>query len=350
MKSLSSFLFICFLLLACTLIAQHPWPPVGEAGVDYFMNDRTVPKADGLHYRTYDNGHLYYSGMFKDGRPMAGSAFYWYDFEKDGVLVEVHHMGEDPNEIRGVKFNREGMKTAEGTYIRQQKEGTWKFWDEGGSLRCEQEFAGDLPNGTCLTYFPNGKVLKRETYTNGIKHGPWEEFYDSGRKKGQGSYKEGALHDSFELWFADGVSEIRGKFINGHKDGMWVHFNRDGSIERTTVFKSDVKVTEKMENGEDIEYFASGIPSGEFIYENGQKTGPFTEYFDVGEWVRTPVEQEGPGQGLTFRESLEGRKKKREGEYLDGQLNGEIRHYNEDGRLMRIETWDEGTLVETVER
>lgn len=346
-------LWIAFICLAqCAvlpLIGQHAWPPVGEVAVDYLLNDRTTPKPDGLHYRTYDNSKLYYSGEFLDGKPKPGSHFWWYDYDIDGLLKEQHIIGNDPSRIEGIMFNSDGVKSAQGQYINRQKTGVWQFWDEQGRLRSSQEFEADLPHGTCITYYTSGQILKEETYQSGVQHGPFVEYHKRGKKKAEGSFKYGQYDGPFELYLESGASEVRGRYVEGLKDGSWIMFNNDGTMQVVTNFKLGEKVSEQRQNGGFLDYFESGIPSDSLCYENGVLNGPFIEYHEKGEWIREPMDPNAQGIPLEFRERLVGRQVKREGDYMDGKLEGEVHVYSEDGRLMRIEHYVKGELVETEE-
>lgn len=336
-------------MLSVCASAQHAWPPVGEASTDYYINNRERPKPDGLHYRTFENGHIYYSGEFENGAPKPGTEFFWYDYDKDGVVREIHLIGDTPATITGHKYDLDGTMRAEGRYVHRQKSGIWKFYDEAGRLRSTQDFQRDLPNGTCKTYYPSGKLYKEETFVDSLQQGPFTEYYERGKVKSQGNYAAGQLDGKYELKYPSGVSEVRGNYKTGLKDGTWMKFHADGSLEISALYKAGEKVTEKRHNGGFLNYFESGIPSDSLSYEEGVLNGPFVEYYDVGKWIREPIDSDAPGIPLEYRERLIGRMVKREGDYLDGKLDGEVTFYNENGQRIRIENYVEGELVETEE-
>lgn len=329
--------------------AQHPWPVPEGSGIDCHINDRSVPKPDGLHYRTYDNGHIYYSGEFVDGHPKPNSDFFWYDYEFDRQLAEVHHITEDPSIINGEKYSAEGIKIAAGQYIRQKKHGVWKFWDEQGNLRSTQAFSNDLEHGESITYYPSGRVFKKESFEEGQQTGEWTEFYERGQKRGNGTFLNGKPHGTFELFYESGASEVRGEYQNGLKEGMWISFLSTGEVEVTTFFKGGTKTSEKPQNGSFLSHYENGIPKDSLTYENGVLNGPFVEWYDKGEWTRVQEPGEKPGMPLQWREKLVGRQVMREGDYLDGKLEGEVTYFSEDGVITRIETYVDGELIETEE-
>ncbi|MDP4588472.1 MAG: hypothetical protein NWS86_09860, partial [Flavobacteriales bacterium] len=86
-----------------------------------------------------------------------------------------------------------------------------------------------------------------------------------------------------------------------------------------------------------------------YNYEGGKKNGPFTEWFDQGEWIREQMTEPLPGGGIQFKERLVGTQVKCEGDYVNDLLDGPVTWYNEKGRIMKIEHYLEGKLqsVET---
>ena len=96
-----------------------------------------------------------------------------------------------------------------------------------------------------------------------------------------------------------------------------------------------------------MKYFSNGIPESEYEYVDGKKDGPFTEWYEKGEFVQVPMDKPKPGGGIQFKQKLEGAQIKREGDYMDGKLEGEITYYNEDGKIIKIETYENGELIST---
>lgn len=73
----------------------------------------------------------------------------------------------------------------------------------------------DCPKGTEITYHgwsENGQLR----YCEPVKNGPWEAWM-SGYKHVQGTYK------------------------NGQKDGKWIWFNKDGSVNKTIFYENGIE-------------------------------------------------------------------------------------------------------------
>ncbi|MCB0761285.1 MAG: toxin-antitoxin system YwqK family antitoxin [Flavobacteriales bacterium] len=343
-KITASLLFA--LLIAAPSSAQYPWPPEGEENVDYFLNYQEKPKPDGLHYRTYQNGKIYYVAEFVGGKPKPATTMYYYYLEKPGALMSTHTFGTSPSDVAAVNYHLNGRKMSEGAYLNQQKTGEWKFYDEQGQLQYTQEFKSDGENGLHRTYYASGKPCKEENYKNGVLDGPWKEWYESQRIKAEGMYVDGNFEGKVTHYHPNGAKLAEGNFKNGLQEGTWLTFHSDGRPELNILYREGKKVKEKRENGTFIDHYASGIPKSEYSYADGVKDGPFTEWYDKGEWTREPR----PGQTgveMEFIEKLTGTQISREGDYAKGQLEGEVFYYSEDGRLLKTENYSNGELVST---
>jgi myo-inositol-hexaphosphate 3-phosphohydrolase len=48
-----------------------------------------------------------------------------------------------------------------------------------------------------------------------------------------------------------------------------------------------------------------------------------------------------------MKQVLKGAQEKVKGDYLNDQLEGEVIYYNENGSILKIETWSDGKLIST---
>jgi antitoxin component YwqK of YwqJK toxin-antitoxin module len=354
-SNLMKLLLIFTSLLAATLLFGQPDPtmPEGKYGVDY-----NAVNADGLRtgpwIRVYEDGSMYYKGQFDSGSP-TGTFWFWYDTGEP--MSKVDHL-DGTAHMEVVNYHKSGFPMSKGTYrerITQDttlkvRDGEWEFFNEEGVLKSRESYQMGLKQGPSIDYFDTGKVLKEVIFEDDKENGPWTEYYDNGRVRGKGAYKQGELDGKFELFRPGGTPIVKGEYTNGLKNGIWINFNEDGSIRITTKYENGAEVSTRRENGEFTDYYDSGIPSATYNYEDGVKNGPFTEYYDQGEWVKVPMDEPQPGGGIQYKEKLSGTQVQREGDYLDGKLEGPVTYYNEDGRIMKTEYYVEGELESTEER
>ena len=324
--------------------AQYDWPPKGTEGVDYYLNAKT--KENGLHYRTYPDGNPYYIGVFENQKPKTGSEMLYYYEDPAGSLMTYHLILNDPDSISAENYHKNGKIMSSGTYFKQKKDGIWRFYNEKGVITSTEEYKNDQLNGKKTIYYESGKVYKISEFKNDVKHGTWNEFYETGKPKIEGSFVEGKKNGDIKYYNVSGRYDMTGQYKDDLKDGIWVKYNEDGSTHLSTKYALEVKIKERRENGSFMDYYDNGIPSAEHEYSNSKKNGPFTTWYNKGEWIREPVQME-DGGGMSYKEKLEGTQIERTGDYLDGKLEGEISYFSEDGRLTKIETYSDGVLIST---
>lgn len=311
------------------------------------MNDRSSPKPDGLHYRTYAKGELYYVGEFVNGKPAPEKEFYYYHKTKPGAVMAIHQFTDDVNVVDATIYHENGFPEASGRYVSQKKEGPWKFYDLQGVLKNVSQYEDDKLNGESVTYHLNGRIYKSEVYEDDVPNGPWSEYYDDGTIKAEGSNKDGIPDGAIKHYHPNGILMIQGQYSKGLMDGVWIKFHSNGKIEVTTKYKDGREIAVRRENGTFMDYWPSGVPKSEYEYEDGKKNGPFEEWYEMGEWIRKPKEDSDGSQGLEFIDTLVGTQLSRKGDYMNDKLEGEIIYYDRDGRITKVEHYANGELEST---
>jgi antitoxin component YwqK of YwqJK toxin-antitoxin module len=79
------------------------------------------------------------------------------------------------------------------------------------------------------------------------------------------------------------------------------------------------------------------------------RNGPFTEWYDVGQYAQVPSTDEDREIGIVYREKLEGTQVKMKGDYVDDKLEGEVVYYRENGAIEKVEEWVDGKCIKTRE-
>jgi uncharacterized protein len=339
-------LFACIALVVLASAAQsqqHPWPPVGDKGVDYFLNSKDKP--NGLHYRTYGDGKLYYSGEFFNKQPKARSSFYYY--HPNGKVMAVHNFRADIKRVDAQLFNEDGKLMSKGVYQDQKKDSIWTFFDNDGQVVSRANYVKDELDGKYAVFLPGTKLIMEESdYKAGKLHGEQKTFYSSGKKRFECSYVNDVREGKATLYYESGKIKEVGDYQAGLKTGTWAHYLENGKMEKRIQFKEGAAVKEVRENGEFMEYYPNGIPMLEISYKDGKKHGPFKEYYKKGEFVKEQITAPG-GRGMEWKEKLVGTQVQREGDYMNDLLEGDIIHYDEKGKVTLVEVYRNGELIET---
>jgi antitoxin component YwqK of YwqJK toxin-antitoxin module len=75
----------------------------------------------------------------------------------------------------------------------------------------------------------------------------------------------------------------------------------------------------------------------EVTYVKGKREGKFVEYHDNGTWLMKQVAADpNLGTPADVQRVLEGQTKKREGAYVNDLLEGEVKEYDEKGKLVKV--------------
>ncbi|MEO8067462.1 MAG: hypothetical protein ABI599_07215 [Flavobacteriales bacterium] len=298
-------------------------------------------RKQGAWSKSWPNGQVRYIGQFKDDKPQGT----FKHFTEEGLVSTVQVFAADGNTSHAQHFHPSGRVLATGKYVGQAKDSLWNYYDEDGKLRKVERLVKGTLHGDEVSYYPDGKEAERTGYDHGRKQGAWKQWFPDGAVKAEGIYTAGQPEGRMTWYFANGKKEIEGSTVNGEKDGTWFYWNEDGSMQLQMLFAKGELVKAKKENGVFKDYYDDEQLKEEMTWKNGALNGPFTEWYDNGKWVETPMAPtaEGIFAGDLQRE-LKGQTKKREGTYVNGNLHGSVKVYDELGTLLRIEEYADGTL------
>ncbi len=300
-------------------------------------------KKQGVWKKMFPNGTMRYEGEFKDDEAIGLFKYYY----KNGKLRATNnHIGNGA--VANHVYHPNGKIKAKGMYLNTKKDSLWQYFNETELLILEEVYAQDVLHGAQRKYYENAQMGEETNYQMGKKQGAWLKFFDNGKPWLEANYKEGDLDGAFKIYTEKGKVQTQGKYSAGLRIGTWLMFNDNGSVRTQNVYANGVMKKQKPENGEFTEYYENDIPKSIYNYKSGKKNGEFKEYYEMGEWVqkKVPGKMGGPDE---MEEQLVGTQMKVKGWYNLGELNGKLRHYKEDGSVDRIEVWENGELVSTIE-
>jgi len=318
-------------LLTLAATAQPPAPNVTDA----------KGLKQGRWARTWaESAQVRYEGQFKDDRPVGRFTYY----STQGKVESIVDHYPDGKASHARHYHPNGRLMAEGRYVGQDKDSTWVFFDTEGRKRSMEQWSVGKKQGEQFLYFADGKVAEKSTWAKGVQQGPFEQYFDNGQVKHRATYQQGEPEGMVTYFFPSGRKEIEGRMVNGDRDGTWYYFNEDGTVQIQVLYRQGEYVKDRKENGTFKEYYDDEKVKSETTYKAGKKEGRFTEWNDDGAWVTRPVKlgPEGMEKGDVER-VLEGQTKKREGTYRNDLLDGEVKEYDEHGKLVRTVTYVAGT-------
>ncbi len=282
--------------------------------------------------RTWANSQqLRYKGQFKDDKPVGTFTYFGTTGKVESIIA--HYPGSDA--AHGRHFHPNGKVMGEGRYDGQEKDSTWNYYDPDGNLRSTELWKNGTKNGEQLMYFANGKPAERCTWSNGKRNGPCQQFYDNGNVRTSSTYRNDVPDGVTTTYYDGGKKELEGRFANGEREGAWIQYNEDGSVQIQMLYAKGEFVKDKKENGTFKEYYPDDQVKTEVSWKDGKKESHFAEYFDNGHWKVQPAKL-GPDGAETSQEErvLEDQTKKREGTYANDVLEGDVKEWDEKGKLI----------------
>jgi len=312
-----------------------------------FSQDLNQTDAKGLKQgkwkKLYSNERVRYEGQFKDDKPY-GLFQYYYDTGK--LQATNNHIGN--GKVANHVYHPNGKIKAKGLFREQKKDSLWQYFNENELLVLEETYILDTLHGAQKTYYENKQLGEETNFSHGVKEGVWKKFFDNGKPWVDATYVKGNLDGKFAMFREDGKPKVKGTYVLGIRTGTWLNFNENGSVYTQQVYNNGVLKTTKYENGEFIEYYDNEIPKSIYNYKKGKKEGEFQEFYNVGEWTyeETPGKMDGPDE---ITQQLVGTQVKMKGWYHEDQLNGKVTYYNEDGSTKRVEVWENGKLISTID-
>jgi len=290
---------------------------------------------------TNDDGIPIYRGQFEHGNPVGTFERY----HEDGSLQAVLRYKNQRETYAKLFYPGGEVVMAEGKYLNQKRDSSWSFYSTEGVLTSKESYKKGQKEGLTEIYYADGSISERIHFEDGVKHGVWEQYFENGQPKLKAKVVDGVMYDGqYTAYYPEGRKMVEGKYVDGKKESSWYHFNEDGSIEIIYVYRGDRVAEEYPKNGVFEEYWPNDIKRSEYTYKEGKKHGPFREWYNKGEWRdEERVDEFGNRYPV---QKLHGTQLRREGEYREGELHGEVITYEEDGSVKEKNTYEMGDLVD----
>jgi len=164
-------------------------------------------------------------------------------------------------------------------------------------------------NGFQVIYFVDDDGKRQGTKT--VKH-------PDGYISEKADYKDDNLHGTRLLLYKNGQTELEETYVNGMLEGSYKAYYPEGNIKYETVYTNNVLA------GIFTQYYQSGQKKEEVTFSANEENGPFVEWHENGNL-------------------------KWEGTYKNGNNEvGELKKYDESGRLIRKLMCDDDSVCETI--
>jgi antitoxin component YwqK of YwqJK toxin-antitoxin module len=201
-------------------------------------------KRQGFWRKVDTAGKKIYEGHFRDNIPVGEFRYYY----PNGKIKVVSIMSGNGKKARSVAYFPGGKKMAEGIYINEQRDSTWRFYSEyDGQLVSEESYKNGKKEGFSLTYYGGDGIAERSNWKNGVIDGIWEQYYTDGKIKLRGNYRNGLRDGQVRTFFGSGQMMMDGQYSEGDPEGRWFYYDETGKLlKKETYLKGKLTGTEVM--------------------------------------------------------------------------------------------------------
>ena len=181
----------------------------------------------GFWKKYYPNGNLFYSGFFKDDKPVGTLKRYY----ESGRLKAIMNFDSTGTYAETKLYYEDGKLAAEGYYYNSLKDSLWKYYSYyEGTIISDEIYKKGLKNGISHKYYPNGNITEKTEWKDNIKNGVWEQYYENNSLRLKGSYNRGKLSDDFIVYSPDGSIQIKGHYLEGKRHGKWIFYDDKDNV------------------------------------------------------------------------------------------------------------------------
>ena len=191
-------------------------------------------------------------------------------------------------------------------------------------------------------FYPSGKLIAEEPYTNGKKNGIAKYYYESGELNFETPYNDGKSTGISKRYYKSGKLNYESVEVDGKRNGIEKFYFETGGIKQEATF------TDGKQTGVVKTYFENGQLDQLFPYTDGKRNGVMERHYENGK-----LKEEVPfiNDKLTgiYKKYGENGKLVSETSYREDNLNGIVKTYDENGIVTSEGSYTDGKKNQTEE-
>ena len=211
---------------------------------------------------------------------------------------------------------------------------------------------GKLQDGIKKFYYENGQVSSEGTIKNGLPEGYWISYYPTGLKKSEGNRKGNLLDSTWIFYNQYGDIKSKINYTSGKKNGLKISYSDSCNIILEENFEVDIKqklttyfydekghkkwkevsFIDNVKEGKSFEYSIDGRLITIIFYKKGTL---------VGKELINRYDKLNKKKG-TWKVFYEDGKLKEESRYKNDLLNGYLKEYDQNGKLINATLYIDG--------
>lgn len=230
-------------------------------------------------------------------------------------VVFIYPDCKDTTYFKRHYYYENGQLSSEGFYRNGEKEGKFKSWAENGNQTADWEVLNGKEHGFIQCWYDNGQKKRECICDRGIENGPLKEWHENGMLATSGMVRNNKWEGTWYLGDENGSWKIR-----TYKNDTLQGYTHEHLIDSGEVILVDGQYEAGKETGLWKWFDVDSVLYTTRIYKDGQLTGERIDYYEDG-------------------------KIKCKGNLLDGEYDGTVYYYNEQGLLEKTQTYKTGKLL-----
>ena len=219
--------------------------------------------------------------------PPPGYTGEWNNWEQDGRLVSTYAYRNGLRDGAYVTYDESGTPVATGQYRNGGFDGVQKIARADG-FRTEIEYRDGKREGTETTWYPNGQIAIQAHYVNGVQEGPLTEYADTGMILSATPFYNDRREGIAQIFHPGGAVQWTGTYANDMLNGISTFYRPDGSIESIRTFLNDELA------GMQTDFHPDGTTKmKEFAIAGGALNGVYREWDETGKPVTDELYENG---------------------------------------------------------
>ena len=188
------------------------------------------------------SGRIIYEGGFLDDKPF-GEFKYYYD---DGGLKAVSKFEKNESISYTVFYHPNGKIMANGKFINEKKDSIWNFYRQSDELLVSKDnyFDGKI-HGKSISYYPNGIIAEIINYNEGIKQGAWVKYFQDGSIQLEGNYVNDDIEGKYRIYYPGEILKTLGEYKKSLKHGEWKYYSILKELEKIEIYEDGKIVKQK---------------------------------------------------------------------------------------------------------
>lgn len=205
-------------------------------------------------------------------------------------------------------------------------------------------------------YYPNGKISSEGYLKDNKPTGYWKSYYMTGVLKSEGKWSNSKLDSVWIFYDQLGDTLEKINYYVGNKSGYHYRYFKDDKY-KNRIYSKELYLNGKR-NDKSYFYFGDGSIKMIIPYVNDKKQGNGFEYDEKGKIISVlrfrnnnliekeeinRMDEDGKKNGI-WKEFYKNDILKEEKTYLNGKLDGYVKLYNEEGKLISAIKYENGEV------